>query len=61
MKSSKIIPMSEGSDTGFNICQQHPADFPGGWGRVFAGKMVAPKSTHLISGYFLHFQPMFDI
>jgi hypothetical protein len=53
--------MSEGSDTGFNICQQHPADIPGGWGRVFAGKMVAPQPTHLISGDFLHFQPLFVI
>jgi len=47
--------MSEVKDTGFDFCQQHPADFPGGWGRVFAREMVTPQPAHNISGHFLHF------
>ena len=60
--SSKMIPMtmkaSEGNDTAIDFCQQHPADFLGGWVRVFAGKMVTPQPTDLISGHFLRFQPL---
>jgi hypothetical protein len=61
MKISKKNLTSEGSDTVFHFCQQHPADFPGGWGRLFAGEMVAPQPTHFVSGYFLYIQPLFII